>query len=92
MSPDFGVTLDVRHYVAANGDPLAFLARHHARTRTIHLGDRRRNGGRSTPFGEGDAPIVEILRMIRDNRWPIIALLEFEHGTLRTEVAEVQLM
>jgi hypothetical protein len=59
---------------------------------SLHLGDRRRNNGRSTPFGEGDAPIIEILRMVRDNRWPIVALLEFEHGTLRTEVEEVQLM
>jgi hypothetical protein len=30
--------------------------------------------------------------MIRDNAWPIVALLEFEHGTLRPEVEEVQLM
>ena len=92
LSPDFKVTLDVRHYTAANGDCLAFLQRHHAQTVGIHLGDRRRNNGRSTPFGEGDAPIVEILRMIRDNRWPIVALLEFEHGTVRTEVEEVRLM
>ena len=92
ISPDFKVTLDVRHYTAANGDCLAFLQRHHAQMVGIHLGDRRRNNGRSTPFGEGDAPIVEILRMIRDNRWPIVALLEFEHGTVRTEVEEVRLM
>ena len=92
ISPDFRIALDIRHYTAANGDSLAFLAKHHAQVASIHLGDRRRNGGRSTPFGEGDAPIVEILRLIRDNQWPIIALLEFEHGTLRTEVEEVQLM
>lgn len=92
ISPDFRIALDIRHYTAANGDCLAFLQKHHANVVGIHLGDRRRNGGRSTPFGEGDAPIIEILRLIRDNRWPIVALLEFEHGTLRTEVDEVRLM
>jgi sugar phosphate isomerase/epimerase len=92
FSPDIKATLDVRHYTAANGDCLGFLERHHARTSSVHLGDRRRNQGRSAPFGEGDAPIIEILRMIRDNRWPIVVLLEFEHGTLRTQVEEVQLM
>jgi sugar phosphate isomerase/epimerase len=92
LSPNFKATLDVRHFTAANGDCLGFLERHHDRVSSVHVGDRRKNNGRSTPFGEGDAPIIEILRMIRDNRWPIVALLEFEHGTLRTEVEEVRLM
>jgi sugar phosphate isomerase/epimerase len=91
-SPDVRATLDVRHFTAANGDCLGFLERHHTRTSSVHLGDRRRNNGRSTPFGEGDAPIIELLRMIRDNQWPIVVLLEFEHGTLRTQVEEVRLM
>jgi sugar phosphate isomerase/epimerase len=92
FSPQVKATLDVRHFTAANGDCLGFLERHHERTSSIHLGDRRKNNGRSATFGEGDSPIIEILRMIRDNRWPIVALLEFEHGTLRTGVEEVQLM
>lgn len=91
LSPDFKATLDVRHFTAANGDCLAFLEKHHDRTSSIHLGDRRKNNGHSTPFGQGDAPIIQILRMIRDNQWPIVALLEFEHGTLRTGVEEVQI-
>lgn len=92
FSSDLKATLDVRHFTAGNGDCLGFLERHHERVSSVHLGDRRRNNGRSTPFGEGDAPIIEILRLIRDNQWPIVALLEFEHGTLRTEVEEVRLM
>jgi sugar phosphate isomerase/epimerase len=92
FSPDVKATLDTRHFTAANGDCLGFLERHHDRMSSVHLGDRRRNNGRSAPFGEGDAPIIEVLRMIRDNQWPIVALLEFEHGTLRPQVEEVQLM
>ncbi len=92
LSPAVRATLDTRHYTAANGDCITFLQRHHQRVSSVHLGDRRRNNGRSTPFGEGDAPIIEVLRMIRDNKWPIVALLEFEHGTLRPQVDEVQMM
>ena len=92
LSPDFRATLDLRHFTAGNGDSVGFLERHHDRVSSVHVGDRRRNNGRSTPFGEGDAPIIEVLRLIRDNKWPIVALLEFEHGTLRKEVDEVQLM
>jgi sugar phosphate isomerase/epimerase len=91
MSPDFKATLDTRHFTAANQDCLGFMERHHDRMSSVHLGDRRKNNGRSTPFGQGDAPIVQILRMIRDNQWPIVALLEFEHGTLLSGVEEVQI-
>lgn len=90
FSPDLKATLDVRHFTAANQDVLGFIERHHDRMSSVHLGDRRRNNGRSTPFGQGDAPIIPLLRMIRDNQWPIVALLEFEHGTLLTGVEEVQ--
>jgi sugar phosphate isomerase/epimerase len=90
--PQVKATLDVRHFTAGDGDCLGFMQRHHARMSSVHLGDRRRNNGRSTPFGEGDAPIVQILRMIRDNQWPMPVILEFEHGTLRPQVEEVQLM
>ena len=92
LSRDFKMMLDTRHFTAADGDCVGFLERHHDRVAGLHVGDRRKHNGRSTPFGEGDAPIIEVLRMIRDNRWPIVALLEFEHGTLRPEVEEVDLM
>jgi len=92
LSPDFKMMLDVRHFTAADGDCVGFLERHHDRIAGMHVGDRRKHNGRSAPFGEGDAPIIELLRMVRDNRWPIVALLEFEHGTLRPEVEEVDLM
>lgn len=91
-SPDVMATFDTRHFTAANGDCLAFLEKHHARVRNVHLGDRKKNQGRSTPFGQGDAPIIEIIRMIRDNAWPIAVMLEFEHGTLRTGLDETQRM
>ena len=44
-SPHFKALLDVRHFVAANGDCLGFLERHHERIAGVHLGDRRRNNG-----------------------------------------------
>ena len=87
MSPDFKMMLDVRHFTAADGDAVGFLEKHHDR-----IGDGLGVVETAAPFGEGDAPIIELLRMIRDNRWPIVALLEFEHGTLRPEVEEVDLM
>ena len=75
-----GVNLDIGHYVAAGGDPLDFLRRHHDRVLTLHLKDRKKNHGPDVPWGEGDVPIAAVLRMLRDERWKIPANIEYEYG------------
>ena len=59
--------------------PVPFLKQHHARISHVHVKDRKLNEGAVTPFGEGDTPIVEALHVIRDNKWPIQATIEFEY-------------
>jgi hypothetical protein len=72
--------LDIGHFVAGNNtSPVPFLTQHHARISHIHVKDRKMKEGPNTPFGEGDTPIVEALRVIRDNKWPIQATIEFEY-------------
>lgn len=75
-----GANVDLGHFVAGNNvSPAAFLQKHHARVTHVHVKDRKRENGPNMPFGQGDTPIVEILRLIRDNRWPIQATIEFEY-------------
>jgi sugar phosphate isomerase/epimerase len=79
FSPAFRVCLDIGHFVAGNNDPIAFLQKHHERITHLHVKDRRRNKGPHVAWGEGDTPIKECLHLIRNNRWPIIALAEREY-------------
>ncbi len=73
-----GVNLDTGHYVAAGFDPLAYLKAHHGRIFSLHLKDRKKNQGPRVPFGEGDTPNAQILRTLKQQKWDIPALIEFE--------------
>lgn len=74
-----GMNLDLGHWVAGNyGSPLPFIAKHHARITHLHVKDRLKDAGVNVEFGQGDTPVKEVLRAIRDHQWPIQAIVEFE--------------
>jgi sugar phosphate isomerase/epimerase len=79
-----GMNIDIGHWIAGNfGSPIEFMKKHHAKITHIHVKDRKKDeaggGGQNVPFGQGDTPVVEVLRLIRDNKWPIQATIEFEY-------------
>jgi len=75
-----GANVDLGHFVAGDhGSPVGFIKQHHKRITHVHVKDRKKGNGANTPFGEADTPIAEVLRLIRDNKWPIQATIEFEY-------------
>ncbi len=75
-----GANVDLGHFIAGNNySPVEFIRKHHARITHVHVKDRKLNEGPNVPFGSGDTPIVDVLRLIRDNQWPMQATIEFEY-------------
>ena len=79
MSKAFVVNLDIGHYTAGNNDAVAFLRKHHDRITHLHVKDRKRNDGPNVQLGTGDTPIKECATLVRDNKWPILLILEREY-------------
>ena len=90
MSKYFKVNLDIGHFTAANFDAVQYIRDHHDSITNLHLKDRKKNQGDNVPWGTGDTPITEVLQLLKKERWPIRAYIEYEHRGTGTPVEEVQ--
>ncbi len=78
------LNLDVGHYYGATGEhPNKVIERLHDRIVSIHIKDKTSPDATepdtNRPFGEGDTPVIEILQLIRDKKWPIVCDIELEY-------------
>jgi hypothetical protein len=89
LSKNFRLNLDIGHFTAANYESVAYIQENHATISHIQIKDRTRNNGTNERFGEGDAPIKEVLSLIKGKQLPVPALIEYEYIGLGTPQAEV---
>jgi sugar phosphate isomerase/epimerase len=90
MSKYFKVNLDIGHFTAASFDAVSYIREHHADITHVHLKDRRRNQGDEVPWGQGDTPIREVLRLLAREAWPIRAYVEPEYTSRSSSTEEVK--
>jgi sugar phosphate isomerase/epimerase len=84
------VNLDIGHFVAANFEPLEYIRKNYSDILTLHIKDRKKDQGENTVFGEGDTPIVEVLRLVRDERYQFPCNIEYEYRGESDAVTEVK--
>lgn len=90
MSKYFKVNLDIGHFTAANFDAVSYIREHHEQITNLHLKDRKKNQGENVPWGQGDTPIREVLQLLKRERWPIRAHIEYEHRGSGSPTEEVK--
>lgn len=88
------LNLDVGHYVAGtNESPIPIIKKYSDRILSLHLKDRKINNGANMPFGKGDTPLALILQLMKREKYPFTADIEYEYRTpegseVLTEIAK----
>ena len=90
MSRYFAINLDIGHFTAANYDPVEYIQANHEKIVILHLKDRKRNEGPNTSWGEGDTPIKGVLQLLKKEKYPMRALIEYEYKGESDSVTEVK--
>jgi sugar phosphate isomerase/epimerase len=90
LSKYFKINLDIGHFTAANYDAVAYMKAHHANITNLHIKDRKKNQGDNVAWGTGDTPIRDVLQLLKREKWPIRAYVEYEHRGTAGAVDEVK--
>jgi sugar phosphate isomerase/epimerase len=87
------INLDIGHYTSGtSSSPIPFIEKNHERIVSMHLKDRKYHDGPNTPWGEGDTPLKDALKLVRDKKYKFPVTIEYEYNTPAgsTVLAEVK--
>ncbi|MDN3203753.1 sugar phosphate isomerase/epimerase family protein [Algoriphagus sediminis] len=82
QSPNNALNLDIGHYIAAgNTDLMELITKQSNRISSMHVKDRQtpENGKGNVIWGNGDTPIAEVLKTMKDNSYSFPATIELEY-------------
>ena len=84
VSPAVMINFDAGHFFGSTGlHPNTIIEKYHDRIVSVHLKDK--TGPKTDPantnqvWGQGEAPIADILLLIKKNKWPINCDIELEY-------------
>jgi sugar phosphate isomerase/epimerase len=74
-----GANVDIGHFFGGQKmSPLPFIEKYHDRITHLHVKDKTTDD-KTVAFGQGQTPVIPILHALRDNKWKIDAIIEFEY-------------
>jgi sugar phosphate isomerase/epimerase len=90
MSKYMKAALDLGQFTACDLDAVGYLRDQHADVAVLYVTDRRKNGGERVAWGQGSAPILDVLRLLNKEGWPIRTSVSYEYGDRSRPVDEVR--
>ena len=97
-SPNNMLNFDAGHFFGSTGKhPNEIIEKLHERIYSVHLKDKTGPDSNppnaNMPWGEGETPVADILKLIQKNKWPIYCDIELEYtipedSDARKEVAK----
>lgn len=80
LSKNYWMSFDIGDATGGGYDTLPFVEAHHDRIALIYLKDRRRDRT-SVPWGEGDTPVADVLRLARDRKYAWRCYVDCDYKT-----------
>jgi sugar phosphate isomerase/epimerase len=90
VSKYIGVNLDVGHFFAAGYDPVEWIRENHARITNVDLCDRKKSQGPQVAWGEGDTPLKDVLLLMKKEKYPFPATIQYEYKGTQDSLTEVK--
>lgn len=100
MSNNISLAFDAGFFCAAGYDPVAYIREHHDRIAVIRLKDKPTEKGSSARYsarsgstvqwGWANTPIKEVLQLLKKEKYPIPAMIEYEYEGDRGPIGEVK--
>lgn len=96
-SPKNMLNFDCGHYFGATGKhPNELIERLHDRIFSIHLKDKTGKNANpantNMPWGKGDTPIADMLKLVQKNKWPIYFDIELEYPVPKNSDAQKEVI
>jgi sugar phosphate isomerase/epimerase len=80
LSKNYWASFDIGDAAGGGYDVLPFVDAHHDRIALIYLKGRRRDRT-SVPWGEGDTPVADVLRLARDRKYGWRCFVDCDYKT-----------
>ena len=90
MSPLARINLDIGQFMGAGFDAVPFIAEHHAKIPVLHIRDGQKGQRGKVPWGTGDVRIKDVLQLLKNEKYPIVADIEYDYGGAMDPMNEVR--